>query len=61
VELRDRRIAASKQGAVSIDTQINTALVHWLAEEGDARPSVIEMRPIPWSKKHTFSPGTVAG
>jgi hypothetical protein len=35
VKLRSR-VAASKQGAVSIDTLINTALVHWLAEEGDA-------------------------
>ena len=36
VKLRDRLMAASKQGAVSINTLTNTALRHRLAEEGDA-------------------------
>jgi hypothetical protein len=35
VKLRDRLVAASKRRTVSINTLINTALVHWLAEQGD--------------------------
>jgi predicted HicB family RNase H-like nuclease len=35
VKLRDRLVAASKRRGVSINTLINTALVHWLAEQGD--------------------------
>jgi hypothetical protein len=35
MKLRDRLIAASKQRNVSINSLINTALVHWLAEQGD--------------------------
>lgn len=35
VKLRDRLAAASKRREVSINTLINTALVHWLAAQGD--------------------------
>jgi hypothetical protein len=35
VKLRDKIVAASKKRGVSINTLINTALVHWLAEQGD--------------------------
>jgi hypothetical protein len=35
LKLRDRLVAASKRRGVSINTLINTALVHWLAEQGD--------------------------
>jgi hypothetical protein len=35
VKLRDRMVTASKKRGVSMNTLINTALVHWLAEQGD--------------------------
>ena len=35
VKLRDKLVAASKRRAVSINTLINTALVHWLAGQGE--------------------------
>ena len=35
VKMRDRLVSASKRRGVSINTLINTALVHWLAEQGD--------------------------
>jgi len=35
VKLRDRMVAASKKRGVSMNTLINTALEHWLAEQGD--------------------------
>ncbi len=35
VKLRDKMVAASKKRGVSMNTLINTALVHWLAEQGD--------------------------
>jgi hypothetical protein len=42
-KLRDKMVAASKKRGVSMNTLINTALVHWLAEQGDVaikgRPS----------------------
>jgi hypothetical protein len=50
MKLRDRLIAASKQRNVSINSLINTALVHWLAEQGDVtvkgrtgQPAVISL------------------
>ena len=35
VKLRDKMVAASKRRSVSMNTLINTALVHWPAEQGD--------------------------
>ena len=35
VKLRDRMVVASKKRGVSMNTLINTALVHWLAAQGD--------------------------
>jgi hypothetical protein len=35
VKLRDKMVTASKKRGVSMNTLINTALVHWLAEQGD--------------------------
>jgi hypothetical protein len=35
VKLRDKMVTASKRRGVSMNTLINTALVHWLAEQGD--------------------------
>lgn len=35
IMLRDKIVAASKKRNVSVNTLINTALVHWLAEQGD--------------------------
>lgn len=35
VKLRDKMVTASKKRGVSVNTLINTALVHWLAEQGD--------------------------
>jgi hypothetical protein len=35
IKIRDKVVAASKKRRVSMNTLINTALVHWLAEQGD--------------------------
>jgi hypothetical protein len=35
VKVRDKMVTASKRRGVSMNTLINTALVHWLAEQGD--------------------------
>jgi hypothetical protein len=35
IKLRDKMVTASKRRGVSMNTLINTALVHWLAEQGD--------------------------
>jgi hypothetical protein len=37
IKTRNRMVAASKKRGVSMNTLINTALVHWLAAEGDVR------------------------
>ncbi len=37
VKLRDKLIAASEKRDVSMNALINSALVHWLAEQGDVR------------------------
>lgn len=37
IKTRNRMVAASKRRSVSMNTLINTALVHWLAEQGDVK------------------------
>ncbi len=37
MKIRDKLVAASKKRRVSMNTLINTALVHWLAEQGDVK------------------------
>jgi hypothetical protein len=37
IKTRDKLVAASKKRRVSINTLINSALVHWLAKQGDVR------------------------
>lgn len=37
VKTRNRMVAASRKRGVSMNTLINTALVHWLAEQGDVK------------------------
>jgi hypothetical protein len=37
IKIRNKMVAASKKRGVSMNTLINTALVHWLAEQGDVK------------------------
>ena len=37
IKTRNKMVAASKKRSVSVNTLINTALVHWLAEQGDVK------------------------
>lgn len=37
VKLRDRLLGASKKRRVSMNALINSALVHWLADQGDVK------------------------
>lgn len=37
IRTRNRMVAASKKRGVSMNTLINTALVHWLAGQGDVK------------------------
>jgi hypothetical protein len=37
IKTRNRMVAASKKRGVSMNTLINTALVHWLAGQGDVK------------------------
>lgn len=37
IKIRNKMVAASKKRGVSMNTLINTALVHWLAGQGDVK------------------------
>lgn len=37
MKIRDKLVVVSKKRRVSMNTLINTALVHWLAEQGDVK------------------------